>query len=259
MHLKYTWRVFAPAFFLLLWLVPAEAQESGQEWRSRVIPEARGESVVDRDGSRRQIRYPGWDQTDFSSYPGYGYSDKTIPVAAKRAPSYRALAPNASKGRAIWERSACINCHYVSGDKRWAGNIGPSLDAYGLSGKSFEYTFQAIYDPRIANPASFMPPWGSASLLKIDEIADLAAYLHSLKSPVVNDARRLADPTQRPLPQNYFGDNLDEATNPSLVETENADSDWSLPGPGGKSCASCHGAQLIDGMKAVATRYPSYS
>ncbi len=78
------------------------------------------------------------------------------------------------------QRGNCVACHQLPGDA-WPGTVGSSLLQY----KKYEYTadriYQQIYDPRIFNPASVMPPFGRNGLLSDQDIRDLVAFLQSIE------------------------------------------------------------------------------
>src|SRR5262249_591678 len=79
--------------------------------------------------------------------PTYSYADtRGSPPVGKVAPSVKALGDPA-RGEKVWKNSACINCHVVPDDGRWAGNVGPSLAMYG-AGLDPRLALQNIYDPR---------------------------------------------------------------------------------------------------------------
>lgn len=88
----------------------------------------------------------------------------------------------------------CSICHMIPGiglPEEAQGNIGPPLSGIGTR-LSEDQIRERITDARRANPATVMPPYGvvaglidvdprySGSILTADEIADIAAYLHTL-------------------------------------------------------------------------------
>jgi sulfur-oxidizing protein SoxA len=233
--------------------VPAASQTGSN---TRVIPEAAGIVRTEPDGRRVQMRYPKWDDTDFSAFPTHGYGDTRTGLPVKAADPPPTGDPRA--GEEVWKRSACINCHILPQDARWAGNVGPSFAEYGTIAKDVRRTFQMIFDGRALFPNSFMPPWGAAGLLTAQEIADLAAFLHGVKSPQ-DRAELRENPDIRPLPQPYFGASDDPGNNPAVVLAEKAETQWAAAGPSGKGCSQCHGEDIDQAMSGVATRYPAFS
>jgi sulfur-oxidizing protein SoxA len=226
-------------------------------WVSRVIPEAGGEVTTGPDGRPIQIRYEGWDGSDFSQFPTYSYADSRSSPAVQIVPRSTDVNGDAARGEEIWKRSACINCHVVPNDGRWAGNVGPSLAGYG-DGVDPLQTYQVIYDPRGVVADSIMPPWGTSGLLSAQDVADVTAYVHAEKTPAQSGDLR-EEPASRPLPQPYFGDNLDSGSNPAVLLGEQAEAAWRRAGATGRSCGNCHGDDVAAAMKGVAVRYPRFS
>jgi sulfur-oxidizing protein SoxA len=225
-------------------------------WVSRVVPQAAGTVASGADGRPVQIRYDGWDNTDFSRFPTYSYGDsRGSPAVGTAAPAVEI--GDFKRGERIWKGAACINCHVVPGDGRWAGNVGPSLASYDAASDP-KRTYQVIYDIRAVIPNSIMPPWGTTGLLSPGDVADLMAYLRGLKvSPHPGDLRD--EPASRPMPEAYFGDNLDAGNNPAVLLAEEAEGLWGQAGSTGSSCASCHGGDIDAAMKGVAVHYPKFS
>jgi len=92
------------------------------------------------------------------------------------------LAGDAERGRAIAfsGRGNCLNCHALPGDD-WPGSFGSPLIGYGRHQHRDADVYQQIFDARIFNPNSVMPPYGTFGLLSEQDIRDLVAYLQSLK------------------------------------------------------------------------------
>ena len=212
---------------------------------------------ADATGRQIQLRYPKWDDTDFSAFPTHAYADKRaalpVTIVGEQPP-----AGDPRAGEQVWKRSACVNCHIVPHDGRWAGNVGPSFAEYGTVAKDMRRTFQIIFDGRAVFPNSFMPPWGAAGLLTTVEIADLVAFLHKVDAPQDHSDLR-ERPEARPLPEPYFGASDDAGNNPAILLAEKAEEDWTAAGVSGKSCSQCHGADIDQAMGGVATRYPAFS
>jgi sulfur-oxidizing protein SoxA len=226
-------------------------------WVSHVVPEAGGQVTAGPNGRPIQVRYDGWDDSDFSRFPTYSHADRRVSPPVQTVADSIDLRGDAARGEQVWKRSACINCHVVPNDGRWAGNVGPSLAAYGGGVDPLE-TYQVIHDPRAVVADSIMPPWGTSGLLSAQEIADVTAYLHSDKTPV-RDGDLRDEPASRPLPEAYFGDNLDSGNNPAVLLGEQADAAWRQAGAAGRSCSSCHGEDINAAMKGVAVKYPRFS
>ena len=111
------------------------------------------------------------------------------------------LTGDATRGQAIYSRSACIGCHKINGNPMSAGILGPNLTHVGS-----RYTIAgALYENRTENlvrwiknapamkPGSLMPAIGTGEYnpaikakvtmggLSDQQIADVAAYLQALK------------------------------------------------------------------------------
>lgn len=234
---------------------PPAASQSGP--RTQVIAEAAGTVVTQADGRRIQLRYPKWDETDFSAFPTHAYAD-TRPGPPPRIVDDLRPDGDPRAGEQVWKRAPCINCHILPQDGRWAGNIGPSFAEYGTIAKDVRRTFQVIFDGRAVFPNSFMPPWGTVGLLTSKEIADLAAFLHA--ADIAQDRSDLREnPDIRPMPEPYFGASDDPGSNPAMVLAEKAEADWGASSPSGRSCRSCHGGDIDRAMSGIATRYPIFS
>src|SRR6185437_3849206 len=118
------------------------------------------------------------------------------------------------------------------------GNVGPNLSEIGTAGRTDEWLFNYIYDARVYNPDTVMPPWGSHGEFSDQEINDMVAFLKTLKQPAPFKTA-LDDPDERPDPVEKR-DNLDPMENPGLWTIDKAQALWKENGPAGKSCNSCH-------------------
>jgi len=77
------------------------------------------------------------------------------------------------------DKGYCIVCHELPGEA-WAGSIGALLLQFKKHKYPNELVFQQIFDSRVFNPISIMPPYGTFGILNEQEIRDLVAYLQSL-------------------------------------------------------------------------------
>lgn len=170
------------------------------------------------------------------------------------------VAGNAQKGMELsFDRrrgGSCVACH-VMGPKtpELPGDVGPDLSEIGKAGRTDEYLFNQIYDARVYNPATVMPPWGAHGIFTDAEIRDIVAFLKSLTQPVTFK-NELDNPAKRPEPVETR-DNLDEFVNPAMAAADKAKELWAKPGPAGKSCESCH-AQPEAAFKEWAARMPRW-
>lgn len=228
-------------------------------WVTRATPEARGDIKTLPDGKREAIRYRGWTKQDFGAYRTYAYDDAR-PVPSPSKVAMPAIAGDAKKGRSLFlNRSLgpCTGCHLIQGDDVWpAGNVGPDLSTYGDRNLPDAYVFELIYDPRHIFPQTTMPPWGTAGVLKPDDIVHIVTFLKTQRIPLPPEKNPQRNPATRPRPVG-FGDNLDPTNNPAVVRAESAEALWVKKGPAGKACADCHAGGTA-AMKGVATRYPQY-
>lgn len=94
--------------------------------------------------------------------------------------------PNPKKGRKVFDnkkRGNCAACHCI-GEIKGCGDIGPSLDKYKSelgSQRSTDWIYQKVADPRMDNPDTVMPPSLPTGTLTPEEVADVVAYLESIK------------------------------------------------------------------------------
>jgi cytochrome c oxidase cbb3-type subunit III len=64
-----------------------------------------------------------------------------------------AVAGNPERGKAVYQRSGCANCHIIEGE---GGDFGPELSAVGAQ-RAPDYLRQSIIDPAAALPRGVMP------------------------------------------------------------------------------------------------------
>ncbi|MGD9786841.1 MAG: sulfur oxidation c-type cytochrome SoxX [Sulfuricellaceae bacterium] len=83
------------------------------------------------------------------------------------------IAMNTSKGN-------CWACHALPGDAQ-PGSGGPSLLGFKKRGYSDAHVYQQISDPRVFNPQTIMPPFGTFEALTDQEVRDVAAFLQSIE------------------------------------------------------------------------------
>jgi hypothetical protein len=63
---------------------------------------------------------------------------------------------------------SCLACHVVgpAGGTDLPGNVGPDLSEIGNAGREDEWLFNYIYDARVYNAETAMPPWGHSRRFK---------------------------------------------------------------------------------------------
>jgi len=187
-------------------------------------------------------RYAGWPEGDNSKF-----SDASALRSPPKPKAVRKVAGpiqgDAAKGAelTLTGRGAanCLACHVV-GDRgtNLPGNVGPDLSEVAKRGHSDEYLFNYLYDARVYNPDTVMPPWGAHGVLKEEEIRNIVAYLKTLDTPA-KFKNPLDDPNKRPVPKEDR-DNLDPMVNPGMWVIDKAKEMWTAKGPTGASCAACH-------------------
>jgi sulfur-oxidizing protein SoxA len=234
------------------------------KWTSRALPEARGEVKTGPDGKAAQVRYKEapFDgvRQDWSRYRTYAYDDQQ-PAPPVQKVAMPAVKGDPAKGRTLFtsrQIGPCTGCHLIQGDDVWpAGNLGSDLSNYGDRNLPDDFVFTLVYDARNFFPNTTMPPWGTAGILKPEDIVHLVAFLKTQKSPVPPEKDASRNPNTRAKPTG-FGDNLDPTNNPAVLLAESAGALWQRKGAAGKACADCHAAGPEQSMKGVATRYPKY-
>jgi sulfur-oxidizing protein SoxA len=183
-------------------------------------------------------------------FPTFAYDDPRAPKPPTVA-SPPAHPGNAVRGKELAyasEKGNCLACHVLEADGEQPGTVGPNLSAYAKLGRTAEYTFQQLWDARVHNPKTAMPPFGTNGLLSAPEVADIVAYLHTL-------ARVSAPhyPVTVSRPKAVAGsDDLSKAD----FYLDRGKTLFEQVGPNGKSCASCHAGQRS--LRGVAIRYPEY-
>lgn len=188
-------------------------------------------------------RYPGWPARDMSKYNSL--ANLATPPAPKEPRKLTGpitgSAENGAKLVADRNRGgSCLACHVMgpAGGANLPGNVAPDLSEIGNAGREDEWLFNYVYDGRVYNPETVMPPWGSHGLFTDDEIKDIVAFLKTLKSPAVFKTT-LDNPEKRPPPVEKR-DNLDPIENPGMWAVDKAQELWTQKTASGFSCNTCH-------------------
>ena len=188
-------------------------------------------------------RYAGWPTRDYSKFNTLG--NLASPPAPKEPRKISGpITGDAKKGaEMVADRNrggSCLACHVMgpAGGANLPGNVAPDLSEIGNAGREDEWLFNYIYDGRVYNPDTVMPPWGSHGLFDDQEINDMVAFLKTLKSPAVFKTE-LDDPAKRPPPVEKR-DNLDPIENPAMWTVDKAQELWKQAGAAGSSCNTCH-------------------
>lgn len=189
-------------------------------------------------------RYPDWPQRDESKFNTLANGHLSPPAPTAPRVLSAAISGDAANGqKLVADRSrggSCLACHVMgqAGDADLPGNVGPDLSEIGNAGRDDAWLFNYVYDARVDNPDTVMPPWGTNGLFDDKEIGDIVAFLKTLKKPAVFKSE-LDDPNQRPPPVEHRA-NLDALENPAMWAIDKAPTLWTAQGPNGSSCSSCH-------------------
>jgi sulfur oxidation c-type cytochrome SoxX len=116
---------------------------------------------------------------DLTPWLTLSYQDRRATPEPARFAMKSPLNGKVGRGQALaWEW--CVTCHTLPGDE-WPGNVGNSMLHYKKFNHPDALVFQQIYDARVYNPTTTMPPFGRFGLLNEQDIGDLVAYLQSLE------------------------------------------------------------------------------
>jgi sulfur-oxidizing protein SoxA len=209
-------------------------------------PAASKPAPLSLDGSAASTpwkRYSGWPKRDESRFNTLAKL-ATPPAPTTPRKITTPLTGDAANGaKLVADRTrggSCLACHVLgqAGGANLPGNVGPDLSEIGNAGLSDERLFNYVYDARVYNPKTVMPPWGSHGLFNDKEIGDIVAFLKTLKSPA-KFATKVDDPNKRPDPVETR-DNLDEMVNPGMWAIERAQKLFATKTASGSSCVACH-------------------
>jgi sulfur oxidation c-type cytochrome SoxX len=169
--------------FLAAWVSLTQAGAAGLPPDAAIDPSTPNKTmapkVVPNSGRLEWQPY----NRDLSPWVTLSHADKRPAVRPKAVTLSLPLNGDSLRGKEIAmspTRGNCVTCHQLPGDD-WPGTVGNSLLHYKNYGYSADRIYQQIYDSRIFNPASVMPPFGSHNLLSDQEIRDLVAYLQSIE------------------------------------------------------------------------------
>lgn len=200
--------------------------------------------VTDGDAAARPWkRYNGWPSRDYSKFNTLAHL--ASPPAPKEPRKIAGpIDGDAKKGaQLVADRTrggSCLACHVMgpAGGANLPGNVAPDLSEIGNAGREDEWLFNYVYDGRVYNPETVMPPWGTHGLFTDDEIKDIVAFLKTLKSPA-KFKTALDDPEKRAAPVEKR-ENLDPLENPGMWTVDKAQELWKQTGSKGAACATCH-------------------
>ena len=118
---------------------------------------------------------------DLSGWPTLSYSDKRDSSKPEKVSLNGTLNGNAQRGKKLANnlvKGNCVACHQLPGASQF-GNVGPSLELISYKNRDPNWLYQQVYDARMHNPESAMPPYGTHGVLSYQEMQDIVAYLQS--------------------------------------------------------------------------------
>lgn len=188
-------------------------------------------------------RYAGWPARDESKWNTLAHLASPPAPKTPRKLTDPIVGDSAKGAKLVADRQrggSCLACHVMgpAGDANLPGNVGPDLSEIGNAGREDEWLFNYIYDARVYNPDTVMPPWGSHGLFNDQEINDMVAFLKTLKAPA-SFKTALDDPNKRPAPVEKRA-NLDAMENPGMWSIDKAQALYSKRMADGFSCRTCH-------------------
>jgi len=120
---------------------------------------------------------------DLSPWPTLSDQDLRPTTKPRRVTLNSPLNGDPARGRELAlrrDKGYCVVCHQLPGEQ-WPGTFGIPLAGYKLYRHADADVYQQIFDARVNNPNTAMPPYGSNHILNDQEIRDLVAYLQSLE------------------------------------------------------------------------------
>ena len=214
-----------------------------------VAGQARREAPLALDGAASTTpwtRYRDWPKPSWDKFNILSKTDASPPAPKPEAVkkiSEEIKGDPAEGQKLAFDRSrggGCLACHAMGPASAGAqvGNVAPDLSEIGKAGRTDEWFYNYIYDARVYNPETVMPPWGAHGFFKDEEIRHIVAFLKTLKTPV-KYRTTVDDPEKRPVPKEDR-DNLDAMVNPGMWAVDKAKELWAAKGPSGGACVACH-------------------
>ena len=214
-----------------------------------VFGETRKQAALMLDGSAAQLpwkRYSDWPHTSWAKFNTLAKSDASPPAPKPNDPKKitEAITGDPAKGqKLVFDRTrggGCLACHAMGPATAGAqvGNVAPDLSEIGNAGRTDEWFYNYIFDARVYNPETVMPPWGAHGLYNDEEIRHMVAFLKTLKTPIKYKTA-VDDPAKREVPKESR-DNLDAMVNPGVWAVDKAKELWSAKGTAGTACVTCH-------------------
>jgi sulfur-oxidizing protein SoxA len=211
--------------------------------------QARKEAPLALDGPAHTApwaRYRDWPRAKWDKFNTLAKTDAS--PAAPKPEGVKKIAEeikgDAAQGqRLAFDRSrggGCLACHAMGPASAGAqvGNVAPDLSEIGNAGRTDEWFYNYIYDARVYNSETVMPPWGAHGLFNDEEIRHMVVFLKTLKTPVKYRSD-VDNPEKRPVPKEDR-DNLDAMVNPGMWAVDKGKELWAAKGPSGGACVACH-------------------
>ena len=203
-------------------------------------------------------RYGDWNKARWDTYNTM--ADLTITPPKGQEIAISDVKGDAAAGQKLaFDRNrggGCLACH-IMGPKtlELPGNVGPDLSEIGAAGRTDQWLFNYVFDPRVYNPQSVMPPWGKHGFYDEAEIRDIVAFLKTLKTPA-KFSDPLDDPAKRAKPVENR-DATDPFVNPAMDRVDAGAALFSKPGPNDQACIACH-ADPKAAFKSWAAEMPKW-
>jgi len=215
----------------------------------RVVGQNRKEAALAMDAeasARPWKRYADWPRANWDKFNTLAKADASPPAPKLDTPKKieGAITGDPVQGqRLAFDRNrggGCLACHAMgpASANQQVGNVAPDLSDIGNAGRTDEWFYNYVYDARVYNAETVMPPWGAHGFFNDGEIRHIVAFLKTLKTPIQYRSA-IDDPTKRPVPKEDR-DNLDPMVNPGMWAIDKAKELWSVKGPSGQACAACH-------------------
>ena len=188
-------------------------------------------------------RYDKWPERDSAQFNTLANPTASPPIGSIRQVT-TPIEGNAQNGMTLaFDRKrgggSCVACHIMGENTpELPGNVGTDLSQIGGGARPDEYLYNYVYDARVYNPNTVMPPWGAHGVFSEDEIKDIVAFLKTLTKPV-NFTSPYDDPAQRPEPVETR-DNLDPTENQAMWAVDQGAELFQQAGPNGSACSDCH-------------------
>jgi sulfur-oxidizing protein SoxX len=120
---------------------------------------------------------------DLSSWPTLSHADRRGTPKPRKVALAGPLNGDPARGRELAmrrDKGYCVACHQLPGEQ-WPGTFGITLTRFKLNRYADADVYQQLFDARVNNPNTAMPPYGTNHVLNDQEIRDVVAYLQSLE------------------------------------------------------------------------------